>query len=65
MKLSRHEKQTLLQNASCVCPFCSTVLNLTDSSHVVVADKTPKKYRRKAAVEEFEALEDLDETIEH
>jgi len=60
MKLSRYEKQILLQNASCVCPFCSTVFNLTDSSHVVIADHTPQKYRRKAVVEEFEELEDLD-----
>ena len=60
MKLSRSAKQELLHNVSALCPFCSTVFNLTDSSHVVIADHTPQKYRRKAVVEEFEELEDLD-----
>ncbi len=68
MTLTRYQKQELLHHVSALCPFCSTVFNLTDSSHVVVADKTPTKYRRKAVVEEFEALEELDnldEAIEH
>lgn len=71
MKLSRSAKQELLHHVSALCPFCSTVFNLTDSSHVVVADKTPQKFRRKAVVEEFEVLEELaeleglDEAIEH
>jgi hypothetical protein len=70
MTLTRYQKQELLHHVSALCPFCSTVFNLTDSSHVVVADKTPQKFRRKAVVEEFEALEELedldnlDETIE-
>ncbi|MGE0155765.1 MAG: hypothetical protein AB7T17_01910 [Geobacter sp.] len=67
MTLTRHQKQELLHHVSALCPFCNTQFNLTDSSHVVVADKTPQKYKRKAIVEEFEALEeleDLDETIE-
>lgn len=60
MTLTRYQKQELMHNVSALCPFCSTVFNLTDSSHVVIADKTPTKYRRKAVVAEFEALEDLD-----
>lgn len=61
MTLTRYQKQELMHNVSALCPFCNTSFNLTDSSHVVVTDKTPKKFKRKAVVEEFEALEELEE----